>query len=292
MESLRKICLIDDGCNWVGGTSLTLEAIIEPNKPSVHLVGTHELSLKHAFANYEMFIFGNITQLNVNTFDVVEYIMLNRNFVKIEFDYGYCTYRGDIPHRILGNSECDCPQNQEFKPLYDLILTKSKHIFYMSQAQMEKHESRLGKTNVPKKVLSSCFTKDTMLLFNQLKTNPKNNKYAIIDGQPGWHSQAKGIQESIKYAKEKNIDFDLIKTKTYSEMLPLLSKYKGLISLPTIEDTCPRITLEARYLGLDVITNENSQHITEEWWNSSDEDSYNFTLSRPDFFWETLKCLK
>ena len=56
-------------------------------------------------------------------------------------------------------------------------------------------------------------------------------------------------------------------------MINLLSSYKGLISLPIIEDTCPRITLEARYMGLEVITNKMSQHTKEDWWVKSDEEA-------------------
>ena len=143
-----------------------------------------------------------------------------------------------------------------------------------------------------KSILSSCFTLETLLLFDKLKNKKKNNKYAIIDGQGGWHSQAKGVSESIKHAKENKIEYDLIKTKTHIEMLNLLSSYKGLISLPIIDDTCPRITLEARYMGLDVITNNFSQHITEDWWKGNDEEALSFTKSRPNYFWNKLKCLK
>jgi len=75
-------------------------------------------------------------------------------------------------------------------------------------------------------------------------------------------------------------------------MIELLSNYKGLITMPIIHDTCPRITIEARYMGLEVITNEKSQHITEDWWKKTDEIAYKFTKSRPFYFWEKLKCLK
>ena len=61
--------------------------------------------------------------------------------------------------------------------------------------------------------------------------------------------------------------------------------------MPIIHDTCPRITIEARYMGLKVITNEFSQHIGEEWWQGTDEEAFSFTKSRPKFFWEKLKCL-
>ena len=127
-----------------------------------------------------------------------------------------------------------------------------------------------------------------MLRFKELRSKEKNNIYAIIDGQGGWHSRAKGVSDSIHYAESNNLDYKLIKTKTYEEMLDTLCEFKGLISMPIIHDTCPRITLEARYLGLEVLTNSNSQHITEDWWKCSDQEAFEFTQSRPDYFWKEI----
>jgi len=292
-----KVCFIDDSVSGIGGTSLTLDAIVEPNRDNVDFIPTVDFSLSQVFSKYSMYIFGNITHFSKNSLDSIIYLMEEKPFCKIEFDYGYCPYRGTIPHKILGNAECKCPFGEESQlhlaELYSLIKYNSLHIFYMSQAQSEIHNDHLGGIPESKKsILSSCFTKDTLLKFKSLKQKSKNNKYAIIDGNGGWHTQAKGISESIKYAKDNNLKFDLIKTDTHDEMLNLLSEYKGLITFPIIDDTCPRITLEARYMGLEVITNEFSQHTTEDWWLDSDKEAFKFTSSRPSFFWNKIKCLK
>lgn len=292
-----KICFVDDSVSGVGGTSLTLEAIVEPNKDNIDFIPTVDFSLNQVFKKYSMYILGNITHFSKNSLDAIIYLMEEKPFCKIEFDYGYCPYRGDVPHQILGNAECQCPYGEgsllHLKEIYNLIKSNSLHIFYMSKAQMKKHDERLqGISENKKSVLSSCFTKETLLKFKSLKQKPKNSKYAIIDGNGGWHTQAKGIKESIKYAISNKLQYDLLKTETHEEMLNLLSNYKGLISLPIIDDTCPRITLEARYMGLEVITNEFSQHTTEDWWLSDDQEALSFTSSRPDFFWNKIKCLK
>ena len=287
----NEYCLIDDSVLGVGGTSLTLDAIVEPNKKNVSFRSTSEFSLTDLYG-FDFFVLGNLINFSQNSLDSIKLLMEEKPFVKIEFDYGYCPYRGNIPHRILGGEECRCPEkNSHLYDVYKLIRKNAKHIFFMSENQMKIHEEHVDPIDeLRKSVLSSCFTKETLLLFKKLKKKHKNNKYAIIDGQGGWHTQAKGINESIKYAESNKIEFELIKTKTHLEMLNKLSNYKGLISLPIIDDTCPRITLEARYMGLDVITNEFSQHISEKWWKGSDEEAFSFTESRPDYFWKKLKC--
>ena len=289
--------LVDDNASGVGGTSLTLDAIIEPNKSNVKLISTEDFSLKDCFSNVDMFIFGNLTNLTQNSLDAIKFTIENKPFVKIEFDYGYCKNRGRIPHEILSKEKCNCSKENtsvpHLKELYSLILKESLHIFYMSEGQRSIHRDDLLFTNIKKtSVLSSCFCQAHLKKFKELKLKEKNEKYAIIDGNGGWHTQAKGVHKSIKYAEKNKIPFDLIKTNSYDDMIELLSNYKGLITMPIIHDTCPRITIEARYMGLEVITNEKSQHITEDWWKKTDEIAYKFTKSRPFYFWEKLKCLK
>lgn len=289
------LAFIDDCVAGIGGTSLTLDAIIEPQKDQVQLISTREFSLMDSF-KYEGFIFGNIMSFTNNSLDAIIHTMNSKPFFKIEFDYGYCIYRGRIPHKILGNQNCDCHKSNNansLRKLYKLIHSKSLHTFYMSEEQMLFHSDdlKLGDSK-NKSVLSSCFTSNTMLQFSNLCKKKKNSKFAIIDGNGGWHSQAKGVNESIKHAENNSLNYEIIKTKTHEEMLNTLSNYHGLIFLPIIHDTCPRVTLEAKYMGLEVITNSHSQHTKEEWWNDSIKNAFQFTQSRPNYFWNTLQqCL-
>lgn len=294
---MPQICVIDDSVSGVGGTSLTLNAIMAKNVENIEFIPTSDLSLKDVFKPYDLFILGNIMGYNNNSFDALMHLMSNCKFVKIEFDYGYCPYRGLVPHKILGKEECSCPFGKTGDPhlskIYSRIKSQSSYIFYMSDGQMNMHDIALGGIDKNKKSrLSSCFSEENMLLMDRLKSKKKNDKYAIIDGKGGWHTQAKGIKESIEYAKENNLSFDLIKTETHKEMLNLLSEYKGLISMPIIHDTCPRITIEAKFMGLEVITNEMSQHTTELWWQMQTDDAVNYIKGRPKFFWDKIKCLK
>lgn len=289
------LAFIDDCVAGVGGTSLTLDAIIEPNENQVELISTREFSLTDSF-KYEGFIFGNIMGFTNNSFDAIIHTMSSKPFFKIEFDYGYCIYRGRIPHKILGNQDCDCDKSMNansLRKIYKLIHSNSLHTFYMSEEQMLFHSEDLNlDVSKNKSVLSSCFTSDTMLKFSSLCKKKKNSKFAIIDGNGGWHSQAKGVNEAVNYAKNNSLDYEIIKTETHEEMLNTLSNYRGLIFLPIIHDTCPRVTLEAKYMGLEVITNSNSQHTKEKWWEDTVDNAFKFTESRANYFWNTIKkCL-
>ena len=73
------------------------------------------------------------------------------------------------------------------------------------------------------------------------------------------------------------------------EALRVLAKSKGLCFLPTGADTCPRLVIEARLLSCELELNENVQHVTEEWFNTSDLTvTENYLKSRPTAFWKRV----
>jgi len=143
---------------------------------------------------------------------------------------------------------------------------------------------RFDKTSV----LSSCFTKDSLDLIEIHALNHKNDQYAILEGYGGWHSQAKGVTEAKNFCVTNNIPYQILPNQPYENHIKTLSRFKGLVFMPIIDDTCPRCVIEAKLLGLDIITNVNSQHTTEGWWNSTREDIKTYLEHRPKHFWSVL----
>ena len=286
----RQYLLIDDSVMALGGTALTLEALIEPNRKNVNTVATEFFRFNESDDLF--YVVGNCLTLSQDSFESLYYLFQKGNFCKIEFDYGYCQFRGPYPHKHFKGEECNCPTYLPLQQLYKGITKNAKKIFYMSDQQRDIHLQHLPDLNKDKTIrLSSTFLKENYKKFKELRGKKKNGKYAIIEGQGGWHTEAKGIKESVEYAQKNKIDYDLISTKSHNEMLELLSEYSGIIFLPIIEDTCPRVTIEAKLLGLDVITNNNAQHTTEEWWGEDLDKIEGYLSQRPEFLWKTLNEL-
>ena len=289
-----KYFFIDDSVKTVGGTSLTLDAIIEPNADNVEFIPTSELKFKDCVENKGIWILGNITALNDASATNIIWLLNNRPCVKIEFDYGYCPYRSPNSCIYFTKETCSCFREESQVPvlthIYKLITERCLHIFYMSQAQMDLHISFTQEGAAPRSVLSSCFTSATFNKILKLREKPKNDKYAILEGQGGWHSKAKGFEQAIQFAKRNNIRTDIIKTETHDEMLQLLSNYKGLIFLPIIQDTCPRIIIEAKLLNLQIFMNGHCQHTKESWWKQKHPiDIADYLMGRPKYFWDTME---
>ncbi len=291
-----KYVHLDDSAIKLGGTNFTSLAILESRVDDVVSIPCSELKATHIeMYKDRLWIIGNIMGLGAVDKAVVLRVFEELSFVKIEFDYNYCQYRGDAPHEILGQDKCQCPHGKTGHPLlqqiYDLIAKRAKLIFYMSFRQMCKHVAHMP-TLPPEKmhVLSSCFTKHNFDLFKVVRENRKgdNGTYAIMQGFGGWHSEAKGLTEARNYCIANGVPHQVVPVREYEDHIIGLSKFKGLIFLPIVDDTCPRSIIEAKLLGLDVITNLNSQHVTEGWWHGTIEECEAYLKGRPVFFWSKI----
>ena len=55
-------------------------------------------------------------------------------------------------------------------------------------------------------MLSSVFSDETLDYIESLDTKNKNNKWVIMNSQ----SWIKGVDDAIKYAKENNLEYELL----------------------------------------------------------------------------------
>ena len=110
--------------------------------------------------------------------------------------------------------------------------------------------------------------------------NEKDSNYLILNS----NSWIKGTKSCVEYAQRNSLDFELISGLPYHELMIKLSTSKGLIFKPLGGDTCPRIVIEAKLLGCDLILNDNVQHKDEEWFKSIDS-CLEYLKNRTNVFW-------
>lgn len=294
----KKYVVLDDDSIKNGGTSLTLKGILEKKYDQCLFINADTISENLLKENKnKIWIIGNIHSFlnDDNKINLLFSILISYFFVKIEFDYNFCLYRGEIPHEYLGKTKCDCPHGTNGHPLlskiYDLICKKSKHIFFMSERQRSVFSYHLPLLPFEKtSILSSCFSNDDFETMNDFKNNSKNKKFAVLAGHGGWHSKAKGLEEAKNFCEINKIDYDILPNQNHKDHLKTLSRYSGLVFLPIIHDTCPRCVIEAKLMNLKVITNINSQHTTEYWWNN-DLETLKYLKERPEKFWQIINQL-
>ena len=293
----QKYIVLDDCLVKNGGTYLTLDSILESRNEDSFTLSFSTLTKNFIDSNKDkLWILGNIMKvvLEEKTEELFK-ILEECKFVKLEFDYNFCPYRSEFGHEVFKKQKCECPHGTSGDPvlskIYDLIVPNCKHSFFMSEKQRAVYSAHLPMLDFSKStVLSSCFSKSSLDLFEKNKDNIKNDKYAILEGYGGFHSFAKGVKEAKDFCEANNFKFDILPNQDYEKHIETLSYYKGLIFTPVIHDTCPRCIIEARLLNLDVICNNNCQHIYEFWWKDKSK-TLDYLKGRPNYFWSIIDTL-
>jgi hypothetical protein len=274
--------------DYCGGAELTLQAILEKSPGKCFKLHCQSVTNDLIKANKDKhWIIGNFASLPKSI--MIELVLSKVSFSIIECDYKYCKYRSSHLHFLQEKSECLCHNDQQgifIRAFFD----KAKNVFFMSHEQKQIYEDLFKQWSVVKTskfiVLSSVFSNETLSkLSNMRKEKLTNNgKMAILSGG----SWIKAQQQTEDYCKNNLIEYDLIGGLSPNDFLDKLSQYKGLVFHPAGFDTCPRLVIEAKLLGLDLDLNENVQHKNEEWFTSSIENCEEYLKGRADYFW---KCI-
>ena len=130
---------------------------------------------------------------------------------------------------------------------------------------------------------------DTHLEFiESLSHNKKNNKYAIVDSP----YPQKGTTSSIEFCQDNDLEFEVIKNPDYESFLQTLSQYSGLAFHPSTPETCCRLVLEAKMLGLKVETNKLIGASYEDWYCLNGKDLINKMKHKRETFADFISQIR
>ena len=263
--------------HYVGGAELTTAAIMSGCLLPNFKILSHNLSPSEMEQHKDKFwIFGNFNNLSEQS---MLYAIKNLSYCVVEYDYKFCKFRSPGKH-IAAESECNCENSRKGK-LVSVFIARSKVNFWMSQAQKEAYRSTFP--FIQGEVLSSVFSNDTLDFIESLDVSSKNDNWIILNS----NSWIKGASDSTQYAKNKGLPYELVWDLDYKSFLKKLASSRGLIFLPRSGDTCPRLVIEAKLLGCELILNNNVQHKDEDWFQTV-ESCREYLRSRVMEFWRII----
>jgi glycosyltransferase involved in cell wall biosynthesis len=271
----------------LGGAELTTDAIIDASSYNVFRLHSKDVSedlLSQGLQKH--WVFGNYSGMDWN---LIPTIVANMTYSIVEFDYKFCKYRSTEKHMQAETKPCDC-HNQMHGKIVSAFYYGARSLWWMSAQQMQKfHTVFPFLSEVRNEVLSSVFAPEFFDIIDELRDKAKDvdrTKHIVV-GSTSW---IKGTQDSEAFCQEKELEYETIWSLPYPELLAKLSTAKGLVFLPKGGDTCPRLVIEAKLLGCDIVTNDNVQHIQEVWFNTRDISVVeNYLRSAPDRFWGGIK---
>lgn len=275
--------------DYVGGAELTTEAIIQSSPLKICKLHSKDVTIDIiSKAANRYWLFGNFAQLK---FDLIPTIIGNLRYSIIEYDYKYCLYRSPEKHQEHTKQPCDCHQQMNGK-VVSAFFYGADHIFWMSEAQMQKYvytaqfHFLLEKENI---VLSSVFSNETLAYIQHLhdkNSGDRDNRWIVL----GSNSWVKGASTAEQWCKDNHKEYEVVWNVPYKELLEKLSKSRGFVYLPVGADTCPRMVIEAKLLGCEIVINDNVQHGKESWFDTDDlQQIYEYLRSRPSMFWNVIK---
>jgi len=187
--------------------------------------------------------FANLSTANKN------FISNNCDYIIIERDQKYVKSRNTALYDnfVAPNSEVI---NVDF-------YKKAKKVFCLSNHSKELLKSHINLENVE----SLGCTQFSKSQFDHLRNSykeAKNTKWCIISG--------KRSNKAIQFCELNGLDYDILPRMAWKDLIKKMSEYKGLIFFSHSVETCCRLVLEARMLGLSLRTDNRVGCTYESWF--------------------------
>ncbi len=273
----------------VGGAELTLEAILEKCPVEYIKLRSEKVTRKLIEAGKDLhWLLVNYTGIPKEA--ITNLLNSGIKYSIIECDYKYCCFRSSHLHKLNTKEECNCHETESGSSTME-VFARSQGIHFMSEGQMKEYlrlfpqmqEWSDGKLRVQ----GSTFKDFTLGTLAALQRERKagvvvKEEWAVLSGGT-W---IKNLEETEEYCKAKKIPYEVVGGLAPEQFLQKLATYRGLVFHPKGFDTAPRITIEAKVMGLELDLNSNVQHKDEPWFTGSPEDCLKELQGRAARFWE------
>tara|TARA_Y100000034_G_scaffold20628_3_gene23620 strand:- start:10577 stop:12661 length:2085 start_codon:yes stop_codon:yes gene_type:complete len=281
-KEMKYVVVSDMFANqFQGGAEFTLESLLSKCHDGFAKVNCDQLT-ESMIEEYKdkTWVFGNITKLNPEFFGKFKDI----NYSILECDYKLCKYRNPQLHLTMEGKPCDCAETEHGKNIKSFY-EGADHVFYMAEKQMKLCEDSFDLERANGLVLSSVFDGAFFGIIEDLRQKNKDKKSDVwlIPGSSYW---VKGTEAAEKWCKENGKKYEKLINLSYMQTLEKLAQAEGLCCLPAGEDTCPRLVIEAKLLGCELVLNDFVIHKDEPWFDTNKiEEIEEYLKSAPEMFW-------
>lgn len=267
----------------VGGAELSSQTLMEKAPCAIKKVHAIDVDDRLIYEHRDSFwIFGNFTRMK---YSLLPEIWKYLRYAVIEYDYKFCIYRSTELHQIKEGRPCDC--HRFFGKTIAEFYSRAAVVFWMSERQKTKYINLFPQLdNARCLVLSSVFDEDSLREMAVLRVTSDDRRGWLVLNYGSW---IKGVEDSLAYGKEHDLDVRVVQKMKHRDLLKQLSKSRGLIFLPKGDDSCPRLPIEAKLCGCDLIINDHVQQRGEEWFSKDADQIERYLRSRPGVFWKAVQ---
>lgn len=228
------------------------------------------------FDKNNLYIISNVSLMQQNILEEI----VKHEYIILEHDCKFCSSRwfwqyqdNLVPHNLQTN-----------RNVYENAL--------VTILQSTDHYNVFVKNNIPGRFFNlecGLWAEDELKMFEGILQNNKTkiNKHIIYNSK-NWIKNTNG---AIDYCKLKNIPYDLLENDNNRyDFLNKLAKYSHLVFFPIARETLCRFVVEARCLGVNVITKGDYGAVLEPWFKKYKEhDLINYLKEKTAFNLQKIK---
>lgn len=237
----------------LGGGELNNEELIKILDASPHQVTKINSHLVTPFLieahKDAKFIVANFMNLQQHCLDS----LLEKDYTIYEHDHKYLTTR-DPAHFENFIAPPEAIINKEF-------YRNAIAVFCQSQFHLDIIKKNLDIDNLIN-LSGNLWSTGSIELIERCEATPKGNSCAIMDS-PIAH---KNTREAVMYCEHKKMPYNLIASANYKDFLFQMSRNNTFVFFPKTPETLSRVIVEARMMGMRILTNKNVGASQEAWY--------------------------
>jgi hypothetical protein len=237
----------------------------------------------------KLFIFGGLNTLNWKF--VADLITANRYCV-IETELKFCKHKSPAKHKMVENTNCNC-HNDQIGKVVEEFYSNAEMIFWLSEEQKNLFHEKLPKLKftLNQTVMPQIFDQKELHTIDELiKNKNSNGKFCVLNS----NNLSDGTFEAMKFGSEVQKQTALLNFqdfKTELEFLNALSNFDGIIYTPAFSGISPRFLVQAKLLGLEILTKENNNIdlFKEPWFTKNTDEIKEHIQQSTSAFNETIQ---
>ena len=254
---MTKVVLIDDFPGNIGGSEFVNKTVADHF--DIKIVSSSKFK---AVEDDTFYIVSNISTMS--EFMVMQ-LSTKANYIILEHDYKFVTSRH--PWRF---KDSIVPEDQKV----NLLLYKNAKAVFV---QSEDHLSVFKANNIEGNFINlgcSIWSDEELdrLLQYYNETEKKNYKACIVESS----NFIKNMEGNIRTCQAHKLDYDIIPPSPPDTFLRDIAKYSTLVFFPIARETLCRLLVEARCMGLNTLTSDNSGAFRSDWYSKSGPDLIEF----------------
>lgn len=212
-----------------------------------------------------------------------------RRHILFEHDVRICRWRGNFSSWLSGpahrlTQRCVCRQER-----YQQLFATALGAIYLTSRQKAVFEANPVFQGTPHSRILGCslMSRNFLQRVSDIANDQPVKVGTVIYASP---HRIKGYRHALRFCRENGMRPSVIHNLTPEAVLDRFAGAERFVYVPLGLEPAGRMVLEARFLGCEIVANDNVGVCGEPWWSWPDEQkALEFVATAPQRFWRFVE---